>query len=101
MNVFEALRARAGGAQRLVAASSIAVFGGAVMPKLVTDATKQTSQTTYGVTKTITELLINDYSRKGFFDGRSARLPNIWSCSPAVPIPPPPASGGPACSASR
>ncbi len=72
--MFEALRARAGGAQRLVAASSIAVLGGAVMPKTVTDATKQTSQITYGVTKTITELLINDYSRKGFFDGRSARL---------------------------
>lgn len=78
LNVFEALRARKGGAQRLVAASSIAVFGGSVMPKTVTDATKQTSQTTYGVTKTITELLINDYSRKGFFDGRSARLPTIF-----------------------
>uniref|UniRef100_UPI0031E2261A NAD-dependent epimerase/dehydratase family protein n=1 Tax=Inquilinus sp. TaxID=1932117 RepID=UPI0031E2261A len=78
LNVFEAVRARKGGAQRLVAASSIAVFGGSVMPKTVTDATKQTSQTTYGVTKTICELLVNDYSRKGFFDGRSARLPTIF-----------------------
>jgi D-erythronate 2-dehydrogenase len=78
LNVFEALRARAGGAQRLVAASSIAVFGGSMMPKTVSDETKQTSQTTYGVIKTITELLVNDYSRKGFFDGRAARLPTIF-----------------------
>lgn len=77
LNVFEALRARRGGVQRLVAASSIAVFGGSMMPKTVTDETKQTSQTTYGITKTITELLVNDYSRKGFFDGRTARLPTI------------------------
>jgi nucleoside-diphosphate-sugar epimerase len=75
-HVFEACRARAG-RPRVVFASSIAVFGGASMPSMVTDATKQTSQTTYGITKTIGELLINDYSRKGFFDGRSARLPTI------------------------
>jgi D-erythronate 2-dehydrogenase len=78
LNVFEALRARQGGAQRLVAASSIAVFGGSAMPSTVTDETKQTSRTTYGVTKTITELLVNDYSRKGFFDGRTARLPTVF-----------------------
>ncbi len=76
LNVLEALRARAG-APRLVFASSIAVFGGSVMPAVVGDATKQTSQTTYGITKTIGELLINDYSRKGFLDGRAARLPTI------------------------
>ena len=75
-HVFEACRAR-GGRPRVVFASSIAVFGGTSMPLMVTDATKQTSQTTYGITKTIGELLINDYSRKGFFDGRSARLPTI------------------------
>jgi nucleoside-diphosphate-sugar epimerase len=78
LNVLEAVRARRGGAQRLVAASSIAVFGGSLMPETVSDETKQTSQTTYGVTKTITELLVNDYSRKGFFDGRTARLPTIF-----------------------
>ena len=53
------------------------MFGGDVMPAVVGDATKRTPQTTYGVTKTIGELLINDYSRKGFLDGRSARLPTI------------------------
>lgn len=75
-HVFEACRARAG-AVRVVFASSIAVFGGAVMPETVGDATKRTPRTTYGVTKAIGELMINDYSRKGFIDGRSARLPTI------------------------
>jgi nucleoside-diphosphate-sugar epimerase len=45
LNVLEAVRARAG-TPRLVFASSIAVFGGAVMPAVVGDATKQTPQTT-------------------------------------------------------
>ncbi|HEV8388914.1 MAG TPA: NAD-dependent epimerase, partial [Dongiaceae bacterium] len=34
-------------------------------------------QTTYGMTKAIGELLVNDYTRKGFIDGRSARLPTV------------------------
>jgi nucleoside-diphosphate-sugar epimerase len=77
-NVFEACRARKGKATpRVVFASSVASFGGAVMPEVVGDATKRTPQTTYGMTKVIGELMINDYSRKGFFDGRSARLPTI------------------------
>ncbi len=42
-----------------------------------TDHTKLTPQTTYGMTKAMCELLVNDYSRKGFFDGRSARLPTV------------------------
>lgn len=75
-HVMEAVRAR-DGLPRLVFASSIAVFGGDGMPESVGDATKQTPQTTYGVTKAICEQLINDYTRKGFFDGRSARLPTV------------------------
>ncbi len=75
-HVMEALRS-AQGKRRLVFASSIAVFGGPWLPDSVGDDTKQLSQTTYGVTKTIGELLINDYSRKGFLDGRSARLPTV------------------------
>ena len=62
---------------RLIRPRSIAVFGGDFMPTTVGDSTKQTPQTTYGVTKAIGELLINDYSRKGFLDGRAARLPTI------------------------
>ena len=43
----------------------------------VSDLTKCTPQTTYGMTKAICELLVNDHSRKGHFDGRSVRLPTV------------------------
>lgn len=76
LNVLEACRTRQS-VPRLVFASSIAVFGGAAMPETVGDTTKQTPQTTYGMTKAIGESLVGDYSRKGFLDGRSARLPTI------------------------
>ncbi len=75
-NVFEATRTL-GGASRLVFASSIACFGGDAMQNPNTDRTKLTPQTTYGMTKVIGELMVNDYSRKGFFDGRSVRLPTV------------------------
>ena len=74
--LLEALRQRSG-KPRLVFASSVAGFGGAAMPEIVTDTAKLTPQTTYGMTKVICELMINDYSRKGFIDGRAARLPTI------------------------
>jgi len=61
----------------VVFSSSIACFGGEAMQDPNTDFTKLTPQTTYGVTKAICELLVNDYSRKGFIDGRSARLPTV------------------------
>jgi nucleoside-diphosphate-sugar epimerase len=75
-HLLEAFRQRAG-IPRLVFASSVAAFGGEAMPDVVTDTTKQLPQTTYGMTKVISEMLINDYTRKGFLDGRSARLPTI------------------------
>lgn len=74
--LFESIRAQDNNA-RVVFASSIAAFGGDSMPAELSDYSKQTPMTTYGVTKVIGELLINDYSRKGFFDGRSARLPTV------------------------
>jgi nucleoside-diphosphate-sugar epimerase len=61
----------------VVFASSIACFGGEAMQEPCTDHTKLTPQTTYGMTKTICELMVSDYTRKGFFDGRSARLPTV------------------------
>lgn len=76
LNVFEALRKRES-CPRLVFASSIAVFGGSRMPNTVGDDVKQMPQTTYGMTKACCELLVNDYTRKGFLDGRSARLPTV------------------------
>ena len=75
-NVFEAARAIEG-RPRVVFASSIACFGGAGMPTPVSDLAKRTPQTTYGMTKAICELLVNDHSRKGHFDGRSVRLPTV------------------------
>tara|TARA_R110002096_G_scaffold24760_34_gene78109 strand:+ start:1766 stop:2761 length:996 start_codon:yes stop_codon:yes gene_type:complete len=65
------------GQPRIVFASSVAAFGGASMPAVVGDTTKRCPQTTYGMTKVICELLINDYTRKGFLDGRGARLPTV------------------------
>lgn len=75
-HVFEAARAAAG-CPRVVFASSVACFGGEAKLDPNTDRTKLTPQTTYGMTKAICELLINDHSRKGHFDGRSARLPTV------------------------
>ena len=75
-NVFEAART-AKGRPRVVFASSIASFGGGAMPTPVSDLAKQTPQTTYGMTKAMCELMLNDHTRKGHFDGRSARLPTV------------------------
>lgn len=75
-HIFEAARALPG-RPRVVFASSIAGYGGDAMSDPNTDLTKLTPHTTYGMTKVICELLINDYTRKGFFDGRSARLPTV------------------------
>lgn len=75
--LLELLRARSGLA-RLVFTSSVATFGGHAMTPCVSDRTKQIPQGTYGMTKLIGELLINDYARKGFVDGRGARLPTVF-----------------------
>lgn len=65
------------GKPRLVFASSIACFGGDTVADSYDDRSKLLPGTSYGMTKVIGELLINDYSRKGFLDGRSARLPTV------------------------
>jgi D-erythronate 2-dehydrogenase len=61
---------------RLVFASSLAVYGG-TLPPAVGDDTALTPQASYGTQKAIGELLVNDYSRKGFVDGRALRLPTV------------------------
>ena len=73
--VLDACRAL-GTAPRLVFASSLAVYGGALPPE-VGDDTALTPQSSYGAQKAIGELLVNDYSRKGFVDGRALRLPTV------------------------
>jgi nucleoside-diphosphate-sugar epimerase len=61
---------------RLVFTSSIAVFG-APFPEAIGDEFFSTPLTSYGTQKAIGELLLNDYSRKGFLDGVGIRLPTI------------------------
>lgn len=75
-NVFEAARA-AEGRPRVVFASSVACYGGLDMSGMMSDLTKQLPQTTYGMTKAMCEMMVNDHTRKGHFDGRSVRLPTV------------------------
>src|SRR3954447_7381288 len=73
--VLDACRAL-GTTPRLIFASSLAVYGGALPPE-VGEATALTPQSSYGAQKAIGEFLVNDYSRKGFIDGLALRLPTV------------------------
>ena len=81
--LLDALRAHttAGGKPaRLVFASSVAVFGSDAalpLPEVVRDNTLPTPQSSYGIHKFICEQLVADYTRKGFIDGRTARLMTV------------------------
>jgi len=81
--LLDALRARvqAGAAPaRLVFSSSVAVFGpdpALPLPAVVADDTLPAPQTSYGTQKLICEHLVADYTRKGFIDGRAARLMTV------------------------
>ena len=73
--LFEAIRRVGGGyCPRLVFTSSIAVYG-APFPDAIGDEFLHTPLTSYGTQKAIGELLLSDYSRRGFFDGIGIRLP--------------------------
>jgi nucleoside-diphosphate-sugar epimerase len=61
---------------RVVFTSSVAVYGGD-LPDVVQDDTALNPQSSYGTQKAIAELLLNDYARRGFVDGRVLRLPTI------------------------
>ena len=61
---------------KYVFASSVAGFGGN-MPDVLNDETERTPQTSYGTQKVIGELLVTDYTRKGFVQGCSLRLPTV------------------------
>jgi D-erythronate 2-dehydrogenase len=79
--IFEAIRreqALDGAAYRprLIFTSSIAVFG-APFPDKIGDEFLSAPLTSYGTQKAICELLLADYSRRGFFDGVGLRLPTI------------------------
>lgn len=78
-HLFEAIRlahVADGYCPRLVFTSSIAVFG-APLPFPISDDFHTTPLTSYGTQKAICELLLSDYSRKGYFDGIGIRLPTV------------------------
>ena len=81
--LLDALRHRVSqgaAAAKLVFSSSVAVFGpddAVPMPAIVTDTTLPAPQTSYGIQKLICEQLVADYTRKGYIDGRSARLMTV------------------------
>jgi D-erythronate 2-dehydrogenase len=75
--LFEAIRSVGGGYKpKVVFTSSIAVFG-APFPEAIGDEFLNAPLTSYGTQKAIDELLLSDYSRRGFFDGIGIRLPTI------------------------
>jgi nucleoside-diphosphate-sugar epimerase len=82
INVFEAAR-KLGTCPVVVFTSSIAVYGGEI-PAMIEDWTALNPQTSYGAQKAAAEMLLTDYSRKGFIDGRGLRLPTI-SIRPGAP----------------
>ncbi len=75
--LFEAIRKLGGEYRpRVVFTSSIAVFG-APFPEAIDDEFLNAPLTSYGTQKAIGELLLADYSRRGFFDGIGIRLPTV------------------------
>ena len=75
--LFEAIRLEGPSYRpRLVFTSSIAVYG-APLPPRIPDDYINAPLTSYGTQKAICELLLADYSRRGFFDGIGLRLPTI------------------------
>ena len=81
--LLEALR-HAPGTPRVVFTSSIAVFGAPFPAGLLADDFHLTPRTSYGMQKAVGELMLSDFTRRGFFDGVSLRLPTV-SVRPGKP----------------
>ncbi|KAF9446672.1 NAD(P)-binding protein [Macrolepiota fuliginosa MF-IS2] len=78
-NLLEAARRHgqlAGKTVKFIFTSGLAVYGGP-LPPVVQPTTIPTPQSAYGTSKLISELLINEYTRRGFIDGRILRLPTV------------------------
>ena len=76
--LLEAMRARGGaGRPRFVFTSSVALLGGDAARTRAHDGCKLLPENTYGYTKAVCELMLNEYARRGFVDGRGVRLPSI------------------------
>lgn len=74
--LFEAIRKVRGYKPKVIFTSSIAVFG-APFPDAIPDEYFTTPLTSYGTQKAICELLLSDYTRRGFFDGVGLRFPTV------------------------
>ena len=61
---------------RLVFSSTVAVYGGA-LPPVVSEDTAIVPQSSYGAAKTIGEVLVREYSRRGYVDGVICRVPTV------------------------
>ena len=72
-DLLEACRL-AGHRPKFIFASSIAVYSGA---EVVTDRTPPRPRLSYGAQKLICEVLLEDYTRRGYIDGRALRLPTV------------------------
>jgi nucleoside-diphosphate-sugar epimerase len=80
LDACRAQAARGGPVARVFFASSVAVFGAdpsLPLPAVVRDDTLPTPQSSYGTHKFVCEQLVADYTRKGFIDGRCARLMTV------------------------
>lgn len=73
--LFDAVRVQ-NNKPRVIYASSIAVYG-APFPEPIPDDFHLTPLTSYGTQKAVGEFILNDYTRRGFFDGIGLRLPTI------------------------
>ena len=80
IELMEVLR-RQGTCPKLVFASTIAVYG-VPMPDVIDEDLAPAPSLSYGTQKLIGELLINDYGRRGFVDGRAVRIPGIVARPP-------------------
>lgn len=83
LSILELLRNQPAPPARFVFASTIAVYG-APLPPLVDDSTPMRPGLSYGAHKLVGEVLLKDYSRRGWVDGRIVRLPGIVA-RPAEP----------------
>jgi D-erythronate 2-dehydrogenase len=82
ISLLEVLRA-AGNCPRLVFASTVGVYG-VPMPEVIDEDTVPVPSLSYGAHKYVGEVLLADYSRRGFIDGRSLRIPGIVARPPTT-----------------
>ncbi|MEU5001266.1 D-erythronate dehydrogenase [Streptomyces sp. NPDC021622] len=87
LDAARAQSAAGGPTPRVVFSSSVAVYGSdpaLPLPPVVGESTLPTPQSSYGTQKRVCEMLVAEYTRKGFVDGRVARLMTV-SVRPGKP----------------